>query len=119
MDEEWSVETYESPSGEKPVDKFIKSLDANSQQKFLRMLDYLAEFRLEGVYQHTKKLKGTSLWELRILGATSIRIFYITITGKVFLLLHGFKKKSQKTPFKEIATAQKRLEEYQSRKNTS
>ncbi|MBI2012213.1 hypothetical protein HYS91_05610 [Candidatus Daviesbacteria bacterium] len=44
MDENWSVETYESPSGEKPVDKFVKSLDASTQEKFLRMLDYLAEF---------------------------------------------------------------------------
>jgi len=119
MEENWEVETYESQSGEKPVDKFIKSLDANTQQKFLRMLDYLAEFGLEGVYQHTKKLKDTSIRELRILGATSIRIFYVTLSGKIFLLLHGFKKKSQKTPLREIATAQKRLEEYLSRKNAS
>ena len=119
MDTPWRVKVYQSPNGEKPVDKFIKSLDANTQQKFLRMLDYLSEFGLEGVYQHTKKLKGTPLWELRILGATSIRIFYTIFTGKVFLLLHGFKKKSQKTPVKEISTALKRLDEYQKRKTAN
>lgn len=80
------------------------------------MLDLLEEYGLEGAYPHAKKLVGTSLWKLRIVGADSIRILYITITGKIFLLLHGFKKKSQKTSPKEIRIAQTRLNEYQSRK---
>ena len=84
--------------------------------KVSRMFELLEQFGLEGAYPHAKKLSGTSLWELRILGSDSIRIFYITITGKIFLLLHGFKKKSQKTPSKEINSAKKRLGEYQSRR---
>lgn len=116
MDQKWKVKVYESPSGDKPVEEFIKSLDEKTQLKVSRTLDLLEEFGLEGVYPHIKKLTGTSLWELRILGANSIRIFYVTITGRIFLLLHGFKKKSQKTPSKEIVLAQRRLNEYRSRK---
>ena len=115
----WKIKVYESLSGEKPVEEFIKSLDERAQLKVSRTLDHLEEFGFEGAYPHVKKLTGTSLWEIRILGADSIRIFYVTITGKVFLLLHGFKKKAQKTPNKEIAIAEKRLNEYQSRKITS
>ena len=115
MDSNWKVQVYESQSGDKPVEEFIKSLDEKAQLKISRTLDLLEEFGLEGALPHVKKLAGTSLWELRILGSDSIRILYITIPGKVFLLLHGFKKKSQKMPPKEIITAQRRLSEYQTR----
>jgi len=119
MKEEWKVKVYETPNGDQPVEEFIKSLDKKAKLKIGRTLDLLEDFGLEGAYPHVKKLAGTSLWELRILGADSIRILYITVTGKVFLLLHGFKKKSQKTPSKEITIAQRRLNEYQSRKTAS
>lgn len=116
MDDKWKIKAYESLTGDKPVEEFIKSLDEKVQLKISRTLDLLEVFGLDGAYPHVKKLTGTSLWELRILGSDSIRILYITITGKIFLLLHGFKKKLQKTPPKEIAIAQKRLNEYRSRK---
>ena len=116
MNNKWKIKVYESLSGDKPVEEFIKSLDEKARLKVSRTLDLLESFGLEGTYPHVKKLTGTPLWELRILGTDSIRIFYVTITGKIFLLLHGFKKKTQKTPPKEIAIARKRLNEYQLRK---
>ncbi|OGY08325.1 MAG: hypothetical protein A2782_00675 [Candidatus Blackburnbacteria bacterium RIFCSPHIGHO2_01_FULL_43_15b] len=115
MDDKWSVKVYESPSGEQPVEKFIKAQNERARLKIARMFDHVEEFGLEGAYSYAKKLTGTSIWELRILGADSIRIFYVTITGKIFLLLHGFVKKTQKTPAKEISLAQKRLEEFRLR----
>ena len=62
-----------------------------------------------------KKITGTDLWELRILGSESIRIFYVAIIGKNFLLLHRFQKKKRKTDRKEIKTAEERLRDYRSR----
>ncbi|PIS09508.1 hypothetical protein COT75_01225, partial [Candidatus Beckwithbacteria bacterium CG10_big_fil_rev_8_21_14_0_10_34_10] len=41
--------------------------------------------------------------------------FYIAKIGKSFLLLHGFAKKQQQTPKKEIKTALKRLRDYESK----
>ncbi len=64
---------------------------------------------------HVKKLTGTELWELRILGSDSVRVLYVAMTGKTFVLLHGFKKKKDKTPPKEIKTAESRLVELKSR----
>jgi len=64
---------------------------------------------------HTKKLTGTEVWELRILGSDSIRIFYIAIEQQTFLFLHGFKKKTQKTPAKELRVATERLRDFRSR----
>lgn len=116
MDDKWKVKAYESLGGDMPVEEFLESLDEKARLKVSRTLNLLEEFGLEGAYPHVKKLVGTSLWELRILGNDSIRILYVTITGKIFLLLHGFKKKKQKTPAKEIKIAQERLKEFRSRK---
>jgi phage-related protein len=58
------------------------------------------------------KIIGTDLWELRILGKDNLRILYIAVTGRTFVLLHGFKKKKNKTPQKEIKIAESRLTEY-------
>src|SRR3989344_5127719 len=112
---QWTIFLFESKNGEKPVEEFIKSLDTKAKNKDARTFDYLEEFGLALGHPHVKKLSGTSLWELRILGSDSIRIFYVAQTGKIFLLLHGFKKKQQKTPRKEIKIAEKRLLEHNKR----
>jgi len=111
----WSVIFYETARGEKPVEEFIQSLDVKAKDKVARTLDHLEEFGTHLGPPHMKKLSGTSLWELRILGSDSIRIFYVTFTQKTFLLLHGFKKKKQKTPRKEIKIAENRLTETSAR----
>jgi len=79
MDDKWKIKAYESLTGDKPVEEFIKSLDERAQLKISRTLDLLEVFGLAGAYPHVKKLTGTSLWELRILGSDSIRILYITM----------------------------------------
>jgi phage-related protein len=48
------------------------------------------------------------LWEVRIDLATTIARVFFTIVGCDMVLLHGFIKKSQKTPLSEIATARQR-----------
>lgn len=116
MIQQWKVELYKSASGDKPLEEFIESLEAKARLKAFHAIELLKEFGLGVKYPHVKKLAGTNLWELRILGEDSIRIFYVAVEGQTFLLLHGFKKKRQKTPSKEIRIAEIRLQEYQVRK---
>ena len=118
MDEKWKIELYENARGEKLVEEFFDSLEAKARLKINHAIELLETFGLEGGYPHVKKLIGSDLWEYRILGSDSIRIFYVSMTGKTFLILHGFKKKKQKTPTKEIRIAEGRLEEYIMRKKT-
>ncbi len=50
----------------------------------------------------------TELWEVRIdLGDTIARVLF-TVVGSDMILLHGFIKKSQKTPASDMATAKQR-----------
>lgn len=115
MEEKWEIELYENSKGEKIVEEFFDSLDEKANLKIVRAFELLKTFGLEGGYPHIKKLTGTHLWEYRILGSDSIRILYVSMTGRIFLILHGFKKKKQKTPPKEIKIAEERLKEYQNR----
>ena len=60
---------------------------------------------------HTKAF-GEGLFELRLKGAEGIaRVFYCTLVGRRIVMLHGFVKKSAKTPLRERALAEARLKE--------
>ncbi len=115
MDEKWKVILYRSPSGDHPVQQFLDGLEIKAQLKVKDTIRLLQEFDIRLGLPHVKKLIGTDLWELRIVGSDSVRVLYVAVTGKTFVLLHGFKKKKDKTPPKEIKIAEYRFAEYRSR----
>lgn len=60
---------------------------------------------------HTKAI-GAGLFELRLKGAEGIaRVLYCTLVGRRIVMLHGFVKKSMRTPPKELALAKLRMKE--------
>lgn len=59
MEPKFRVIYYISPSGEKPIGKFLDSLDQRSQSKILRIFQYIKEFGIDSVKKHIKKLSGT------------------------------------------------------------
>lgn len=106
---------YTKVSGESPPRRFIESLSVKQIKKVARILAYIEEYGLTSAIPHLKKLTGTPLWEIRILGQDNIRVFYAVISEDSIVLLHGFIKKSQETPQKEIALALSRFTEWKSR----
>lgn len=90
-------------------------MDTNlkAKVKALRIFSNIEEYGLTSVIPHVKKLTGTPLWEIRILGEDSVRILYVTQKEKQILLIHAFAKKTNKAPLKEINTALMRLKELQ------
>lgn len=118
MDQKWEIIYYETSQGNSPVFEFIQNLDAKVQNKIADILDLLEEFGTLVSSPHSKKVTGAPLWELRILGSDNIRIFYVAVVNRRFLLLHGFQKKKQKTDAREIKTAILRLNDFKSRLKT-
>src|SRR3989344_5916668 len=102
---------YTTASGVNPVKNFIESLAVKQKSKIARILSYMEEYGLVTAIPHIRKLSGTPLWEIRILGQDNIRVLYALVIDGSVLLLHGFVKKSQTTPMKEIETAQNRLKD--------
>ena len=115
MEGKWKIEFYKPINAKSPLDEFVNSLDVRVQSKIVDVLSLLKEFGIKLGSPHSKRVVGTTLWELRILGSNNIRIFYIAQSGKTFLILHGFQKKKQKTDKKEIKIALDRLSDYKSR----
>jgi phage-related protein len=104
---------YISARNENPINDFLNSLDEVQQGKFARIIQAITDYGLISAIPHIKKLANTPIWEIRILGKNSVRIFYAVPHQNTVLLLHGFRKKSQKTPSKEITTALHRLYDWQ------
>lgn len=109
------IELYSSADGKIPVQEFLDSLPPKHQAKAIRDIDLLADFGQELREPYVKHIDG-ELWELRIKFASDIsRIFYFTWNAQTIVLLHGFIKKTQKTPPSELRLAQKRLADYKKR----
>jgi phage-related protein len=52
------------------------------------------------------------LWEIRSHTPDGICRIFFTVYRKTMILLHGFIKKTKKTPLKELQTAKRRLQEW-------
>ena len=94
-----------------PPKIFIDSLSKKQKAKIFRIFLNIENYGLSSVQPHIKKLTGTPLQEIRILGQDSIRIIYTIKYKDIILILHAFIKKSQKTPEKEISIALKILKQ--------
>ena len=114
----WSIEYYVAENGKSPVRDFIDSLSAESKAKFIFIADLLTEYGLNVREPYVKPITGSrKLFEIRIKDRQNIhRIFYFAFTGRKLVLLHGFTKKTEKTPSREIEIAQTRMNEYLARR---
>ncbi|MDZ7587068.1 MAG: type II toxin-antitoxin system RelE/ParE family toxin [Patescibacteria group bacterium] len=103
---------YTTPAGSNPIKEFINSFKPQQQVKILRIFQYIQEYGLTIHLPQIKKLTGTPLWEIRILGKQSLRLLYVIPRKNLVLILHGFIKKTAKTPKKELKTALNRYQEW-------
>lgn len=106
----WEIIYYKTESGQEVIKDFIDSLQENTQAKLARKLDLLEEHGNQLGMPHAKSMGG-GLIELRVRGKQEVRIFYAFMVGKRIYLLHGFVKKTQTTPKKELAIALQRQSE--------
>ncbi len=105
----WNVRFFHTARGEHPVQSFIKEQDEAAYAKILHSIQLLKHHGPFLKPPYIKKLQD-GLYELRISGTVAIRILY-TLQDCEYYLLHAFKKKSQKTPRKELKTAIDRMKE--------
>ena len=104
----YKIEFYEDKDGNKPARDYIKALrkkkDKNSRIKADRITQYLRYLQTDGTFigqPIVKHIEG-DIWELR---PDKERIFFVVYLEGVFVLLHAFTKKTQKTPEKELERA--------------
>ena len=103
----WSIVFYKDRRGKCPPLEFIEELPVMEQAKIRNALRLLQEFGTKLAMPHAKPIQG-KLWELRPGG---IRLFYFAYIEQQFVILHGYRKQSQKAPGGEIAIAMRRMQE--------
>lgn len=113
---DWQVEYYKKENGDIPVLDFLLSLEAKMRAKAFSEIELLEKHGPDLREPYVKPIKGKGLFELGIKFASDIsRIFYFTYRHKTFVLLHGFTKKTQKTPQRVIERALRYKEDYERR----
>ncbi len=105
----WKVLFFQTARGDYPVKEFIEEQDEATYAKILHSIELLKNHGPFLKPPYSKKLIDKT-YELRISGSVAVRILY-TVFNNEFYLLHAFKKKTQKTPRKELKTALDRIKE--------
>lgn len=85
------------------VEKFIRELDDQTYAKVLRVMELLEQFGNHIGLPHSKRLQK-DVYELRTQGHPLVRLLYTFHKGDYFVV-HGFIKKTQKTPRRELELA--------------
>jgi len=104
------IQFYQTMRGDYPVLEFIESTPEQHQKKIRRHIKWFKELPLQESLQgkDAKRITGNKykgLYELIIdRGNICYRIFFIIIKNTCWLI-HAFRKKSNKTPTRELAKA--------------
>lgn len=93
-----------------PVRDFIESLEVADRAKVLACLKSVEVLGFDSPRVQFRQIRGR-LWEIKIQAMSGYRIFYICIAKAVIVLLHAYRKQSQKAPLREIKLAEQRLNE--------
>ena len=119
----YEIEFYETEDGKCPIWDFLEALrlkaptnkDARIQHKQASL--YIELLQQNGTHMNAEITKhlDDGIWELR---PGNNRVFYFFYQNDTYVLLHQFRKKSQKTPKREIEKAKADRNDYLRRKET-
>lgn len=120
----YEIEFYETEDGKCPIWDFLEALrlkaptnkDARIQHKQASL--YIELLQQNGTHMNAEITKhlDDGIWELR---PGNNRVFYFFYQNDTYVLLHQFRKKSQKTPKREIEKAKTERNDYLRRKETA
>ena len=116
----YTVEFYENAKGESDVWDFLEELrikaetnkDARIQYKQISFYIQLLQDNGTRLPDNITKHIDDGIWELR---PGSNRVLYFFFKNNTFILLHHFRKKTQKTPRPEIEKAKTERADFLSR----
>lgn len=99
------IRFFATRRGQAPVQDYIDSLPPRDAAKINAALGDICERGLANTIVSLRQIRN-KLWEIRV---QPHRIFYAVIDHGDLVLLHAYKKQSQRAPKVEIETALERL----------
>jgi phage-related protein len=108
----WQIEFYARDDGGCPVEAFLDGLDRPPRAKVLALIQLLAEQGPALPFPYSSQVRGR-IRELRTqYGRANLRVLYFGAAAREWVLLHGFTKRTPKTPERDIAIAEGRMTDY-------
>ena len=117
----YKVITYKDSAGNDEIADLLKELNSkmdtnkDARIRYKKIIEYIGQLQKYGVAAGKPAIEhitNTDLWELRPIRD---RIFFAYWEDNVFVLLHHFVKKTQKTPRREIERAMRNMKDYKER----
>ena len=106
---------YTRPNGHNEFEEFYNSLPNKDRNKIRATIDMIEEVGILPTIQleWIKKL-DTEIYEIRSKVSSNIqRALYFHVKNNQYIITHGFTKKTQKTPIKEIIRAKQIKSEFE------
>ena len=107
--------SYTRPNGHNEFEEFYNSLPTKDRNKLRATIDMIEEAGIQAAIQleWVKKL-DSEIYEIRSKISSNIqRALYFHVRNNQYIITHGFTKKTQKTPTKEIRKAKQIKEEFE------
>lgn len=92
------------PNGRNEFEEFYESLPKKDREKLVSVIHNISDLGIQTSIkmQWVKKL-GTNIYEIRSkVGSNIQRTLYFHYIDGIYYITHGFTKKTQRTPIKEI-----------------
>ncbi len=120
----YTIEFYEKADGQSELWDFLEELrrkaatskDARIQYKQISLYIQLLQDHGTRLQENITKHLDEDIWELR---PGSNRVLYFYHKDDAFVLLHQFRKKTQKTPRRELDKAKAERDDYLARKEAA
>lgn len=93
------------------MQEFLQVLSVDDRAAIFAVLTDVQQHGFAAVGCQFRQVDG-KLWEIKIRApGGGYRIFYVSMSGGTVVLLHAYKKKTQKAPLKDVKVARQRMKE--------
>ena len=111
-----TIEFYRTKSGAVPTEAFLDTLSDKVVQKVIAVIELVEAVPIVPA-KYFRKLVGTELFEFRIRWERNIyRLLCFFDRNNTVVITHGFMKKTQRTPRREIDRAERYRRDYFARR---
>jgi|ERR1700683_1312441 len=111
---EWAIDFYQEPDGRAPVEEFLESLSIEARAKALALIQMLKAHGPSLPFQYSSQAVGRIREPRTQYGKDKIRILYFADARRMFILLHGFVKRTAKLEPSEVRQAEYRMDRHNS-----
>lgn len=110
---QFSIEFYETVTGQCPVRNFLDELKDSDPDDFAAVMAGLSKLRNRSYHRPPlSKSIVNDLFELRHVGKLNTRVLYFFMKGQLIIAVHGIRNKGKAIPSRDLETALKRKNDW-------